>query len=103
MLDAEDPMRTVDDSYYEAYVLEASAGTDVVIRLESDDFDPYLVLVAPSGEIEDSNDDAEEGDLNSLLEATLSEGGQWLIVANTLEPGETGAYRLTVSKKVRPR
>jgi hypothetical protein len=97
-LNAEDPVR-FDDSYYEAYALEASAGTNVVITLESTDFDPYLVLVAPSGEIEESNDDAAKGDLNSRIETTLEEPGRWLIVANTLEPEETGAYTLSVTRR----
>ena len=98
-LGADDPMRTIDDSYYEAYALEAPAGTSVVITLESKDFDPYLVLVAPSGEIEQSNDDVEQGNLNSRIEATLATGGRWLIVANTLESEETGTYRLAVTPR----
>jgi hypothetical protein len=96
-LNAEDPVR-FDDSYYEAYALEASAGTNVVITLESKDFDPYLVIVSPSGELE-SNDDVAEGNLNSRIETTLEEPGRWLIVANTLEPEETGVYTLSVTRR----
>ena len=101
-LGSDDPARAVDGSYYEAYALEAAPGTEVVITLESSEFDPYLVLVDPSGAIDQSNDDAEEGSFDSRIEATLAEGGRWLIVANTLEPEEVGSYRLTVAHKVLP-
>ena len=95
-LGSDDPVRD-DGSYYEAFQLNAQEGARLVITLQSEDFDPYLVLVSPSGELE-ANDDEAEGVLNSRLETTLDESGTWLIVANTLREGETGDYRLTVAR-----
>lgn len=96
-LDANDPTRP-DGSHYEAYALDADAGSRFVLTLESGAFDSYLLLVSPSGESE-FNDDVAEGDLSSRIETTLEEEGRWLVVANTLSAGETGAYRLMVTRR----
>lgn len=90
-----DPVR-YDDSLYDAYALEGAEGTRLEITLESDDFNPYLELISPSGEGQ-SNDDVGEGILSSRIESILDETGRWIVVANTLGSGETGAYRLTVT------
>jgi serine protease Do len=96
-LGADDSTRQ-DGSYYEAFSLQAQAGTNVVITLTSKDFDAYLTLVSPSGAIEE-NDDQAEGNHDSKITKTLDESGQWIVVANTLTEGETGNYRLTVARR----
>ncbi len=93
---ADDPARR-DGSNYEAFTFQADAGTHLVITLTSSDFDAYLTLVSPSGEIQE-NDDQEEGSTDSRLDTTLGEEGEWIVVANTLMEGESGNYRLTVTR-----
>jgi hypothetical protein len=96
-LGSDDPVRR-DDSYYEAFSLQGQPGMNVVITLQSKDFDPYLALVSPSGAMQ-QNDDQADGDTNSRLEVTLDEAGQWIVVANTLRAEETGNYQLQVTRK----
>jgi hypothetical protein len=99
-LDSNDDWQ-IDGSFYEAYALEVPAATSVVITMESDNvllLDPFLLLVSPSGEFGESNDDVEEGNRNARIETTMSEAGRWLVVA-AAEPEQTGAYHLTVTRR----
>jgi hypothetical protein len=96
-LDAGDSTR-FDCSYYEAYSLDISADTAVEITLESEDFDPYLVLVSPSGEFV-ATEDAGEGQSEVHVEKDLEENGRWLVIANALKTGETGRYRLVLERR----
>jgi serine protease Do len=96
-LGADDPVRN-DGSYYEAFSLQGQPGMNLVITLKSKDFDAYLTLVSPSGELQE-NDDQAEGDHDSRLEVTLDEAGEWIVVANTLTAEETGNYQLLVVRK----
>lgn len=96
-LGADDSARQ-DGSYYEAFTFQGQQGTRVIITLSSTDFDAYLTLVAPSGATED-NDDKETGNTDSRIDTVLSETGEYIVVANTLAEGETGNYRLTVSRQ----
>ena len=96
-LGGDDPTRQ-DGSFYEAFTFQGQAGAHVIITLSSSDFDAYLTLVSPSGITED-NDDKESGNTDSRIDTVLSESGEWIVVANTLAEGETGNYRLTVSRQ----
>lgn len=96
-LGGDDPVRQ-DGSYYEAFTFQGQEGAHVIITLASSDFDAYLTLVSPSGATED-NDDKESGNTDSRIDTVLSESGEWIVVANTLAEGETGNYRLTVSRQ----
>jgi serine protease Do len=96
-LGEDDPVRT-DGSHYEGYSFQGQEGANLVITLTSADFDAYLTLVRPSGTTQE-NDDGTEGDTSSRIELTLDESGEWIVVANTLIAGETGDYRLTISRR----
>lgn len=93
-LDARDSTR-VDCSPYEAYGLDVGADLSVEIMLESEGFDPYLLLVSPSGEFVPS-EDAGDGGRRVRIRKVLEERGRWVVVANSLRAGETGTYRLVV-------
>lgn len=97
---SEDDPRAGDDSYYDLYVYRGRAGEEVTITLSSDDFDAYVAIgQAVNGEFEqlDSNDDGPEG-TDSVLRITLPEDGDYLIRANSLSGGETGAYTLRLTR-----
>jgi len=90
--------RLPDDSYYDAYVYEGRAGERVTISLSSDAFDAFLAF----GRVDGSrfkplevNDDGDDG-TNSELVVTLPAAGRYLIRANSLGGGATGAYTLAV-------
>ncbi len=83
------------DEYYHRYVFEGSRGDQVRIRLDSDDFDAWLVLETPAGDWDNQNDDADDGSTNSELVLTLSQTGTYSVYATTFAGEETGSYELT--------
>ena len=88
--------------FYDEYPVELDAGEWVELDLTSSDFDPYLVLVAPSGAAE-RNDDHAGSQTRSYLRVQAPESGRWRVFVTSYAPGETGAYRLAVHVGDRPR
>jgi hypothetical protein len=70
-------------------------GAQIRLRLESSQFDPYLIVRAPSGSQQD-NDDFTPSDRNSQLDYTVREAGQHTVMITSYRPGETGAYTLNI-------
>jgi hypothetical protein len=96
----EDDAQAEDDSYYDLYVYQGHAGEDVTISLSSQDFDTFLVvgrIVAGEFEALDTNDDGPAG-TDSFLRLTLPADGDYVIRANSLSGGETGAYTLRITR-----
>lgn len=85
-----------DGSLYQEHTLEGRANQSVTIRLESEEFDPYLMLIDPSGEVLAFNDDITEADLNAEIVVTLPTTGTYRIIANAYDAAGQGRYRLTV-------
>jgi hypothetical protein len=80
--------------YADAYTFRGQAGQQVSISMESSAIDTYLILTAPSGDTED-NDDAHPNTLNSMIQTTLPETGEYTITCTTYAPEELGPYILT--------
>ncbi|MBY0565544.1 MAG: caspase family protein [Hyphomonadaceae bacterium] len=87
--------------FVDNFQFQGQAGQRVVIDMRSTAFDPYLILLAPSGAQED-NDDASPTDRNARIETTLSESGQFRIGATSYQPGERGAYVVTLQQGAAP-
>ena len=83
--------------YAEAWELSGEAGQTVTIRLESDAYDAYLVVVGP-GLTSPLTDDDSAGELNSELTVTFPASGVYRVIATSAGSGSTGAYRLTVTQ-----
>lgn len=82
--------------FADGYTIEATAGQVITAELASGDFDAYLILRPPSGEQVD-NDDAEDTDgTDARITHRATESGTYRVVATTYEPGQTGAYRLSI-------
>ena len=80
------------------WTFEGTTGQNVLITLQASGaggLDTVLDLRAPSGIIEDSNDDS-GGTYNSLINRTLAETGTYTIVARGYS-GATGTYALSLS------
>lgn len=71
-------------------------GAPVSIRVESSQFDTYLIVRSPSGRQQD-NDDIRPGVLNSGIDIPAAEAGEYQILVTSYRPGETGAYTLTIA------
>ena len=86
--------------YIDSYTFEGRAGTQVVIKLSSSDFDTYLLAldgVDPSNYgVENDDDPNGNGTTNSLLEATIPASGRLTIGATSYASGQTGSYTLVV-------
>ncbi len=84
-----------DGSWYDEYPVSLTSGGRLVVTMESNDFDAYLTIMAPSGAT--TSDDDGGGGTNSRVERTIDESGTWRVRANSLRAGQTGNYSVTVS------
>ncbi|NEQ26086.1 MAG: serine protease, partial [Microcoleus sp. SIO2G3] len=85
-----------DGSLYDEYQFQGQQGQQVVISMESTQFDTYLLLVDPNGQLVDQNDDGAQGSTNSQITATLPSDGTYTIIANAYDSTGRGRYTLTV-------
>ncbi len=83
----------VDNSFFDLYTFEGRAGQRVQIDMASREIDSYLILIAPNGN-EVAQDDDSGGGPNARIAATLPIDGTYLLMANSYEAGQAGAYRL---------
>lgn len=79
--------------FYDEYTFDAEAGQRAVFDLTSSGFDPYLMVVAPSGDKQE-NDDWQGSSSHSRLELTLTESGSYRVIVTSYKKDETGAYTL---------
>lgn len=84
-----------DGTYVDYYLFHGTEGERVTVRLQSDDFDAYLILLSDDDEVLAQDDDSGGGG-DALLRHTLPYTGAYWVAVNTLFAGETGAYTLTV-------
>lgn len=87
-----------DGSFYDSFPLEGSAGDSFSISLESQDFDTFLAVMDPEGNIIEKNDDLNEQTSNSRLEITLPESGSYSVIVNAYDQGGKGKYTLKVTE-----
>lgn len=89
-----------DESYFDAWTYQGRAGERLVITMRSTDFDAYLNVGQGTGDEFESieSDDDSDGGTNARVTITLPRTGTYVIRANTLSAGETGAYTLTVAR-----
>jgi Caspase domain/Bacterial pre-peptidase C-terminal domain len=97
-LSTADP-RMSDGSHYDDYVYRGRAGERVIITMRSSRFDTWLLLGEGTGDQFEQldRDDDGAGGTDSRLEITLPSTGVFVIRANSVEGGATGAYTLAVA------
>lgn len=89
--------RTLQDgSPFREYTFRGRAGQQVHIRLESPDFDTYLMLTDAARNLIGDNKDAHPNTTNSALTATLPRNGLYTVVVNAFDPRGRGRFVLTV-------
>lgn len=79
--------------FVDRYSMNFTPGEAVQLRLNSSDFDTYLIARTPAGEQLD-NDDLVSGNLNSGLDIAAAEPGVYTVMVTSYEPGQTGSYEL---------
>jgi tetratricopeptide (TPR) repeat protein len=97
VLEPGDSTFTDDNSLYDTYTFEAEAGQAVIITLESEEFDTYLLLENSQGEHIARNDDISDDDRNSSIAVVLPQAGTYQVLAGAFDDTQRGAYRLTVT------
>lgn len=85
-----------DGSLYEEHLFEGQAGQLVTINMESNDFDTYLMLIGPDGEMVAQNDDSGSETLNSSISLTLPQTGTYRVIANSYDSTGRGQYSVQV-------
>jgi len=91
---------TITSRYFrqgKAYTFSGEAGQAVLIELESDEFDTYLIVQNDRGETLAQDDDGGEEGSNSALRFTLPETGTYRVVVTPFNDGYSGAYTLKVA------
>lgn len=80
--------------FRDLFTFVGKAGDPVIIDLVSEDFDPYLALISPSGKVL-RNDDWGSSPA-SRIRARLIEDGEYRIVVTSFRAGEEGTYVLRI-------
>jgi hypothetical protein len=81
--------------FADTYTFAGVRGQRAVVDLRSGDFDPYVLVRAPSGEQFD-NDDFEGDASRSLLSLDLTESGEYKVTVTSYSEGEAGGYTLAI-------
>jgi hypothetical protein len=92
-LDAGDPVRA-DGIPYDAYTFEVEEDQLVTVRMESQEFDTYLIVRSPSG-VESVSDDF-SGTMVSQVDLVAAEAGTWTAWASAYAAGLRGRYTLSI-------
>ena len=85
--------------FVDRHTMSFPAGQPIQIRLESTNFDPYLIVRTPSGRQLD-NDDLVPGNLNSGIDIPSAEAGAYTVMVTSYRAGETGRYRLVTGQNL---
>jgi hypothetical protein len=91
--------RLADDTPFDAFAIEAAAGEQLQITMTSDAFDSYLQFQTSDGYTLALDDDS-GGGLDSQLTIVTPEAGSYNIIANSVGSDATGAYEITLSRRL---
>ena len=88
-----------DGTHFDYYTYEGTPGEEIVVTLESSDFDPYMILNRFfGGELESVAQDDDGGPgLGARVRATLPQSGTYVVVANSVGVS-TGRYTLRLDR-----
>ncbi len=95
-LEPTDEVLPSDNSLYDEHTFDGDEGQSITIRLESDEFNPYVALLGPEGQLIAENDDTSPNDKNATLTVTLPMTGSYRVVVNAHDHKGQGQYLLTV-------
>ncbi|MGD1806285.1 pre-peptidase C-terminal domain-containing protein [Dapis sp. BLCC M126] len=85
-----------DESIYDEHTFEGIEGQVVNVTLESPDFDTYLAVFSPTGELLGEHDDVNQKNTNSQLTITLPVTGKYRVIVNSYDKTGRGEYNLKV-------
>ena len=80
--------------YADIYAFRGTPGQQFNVDLTSDVFDTYVIVRGPGDERQENDDTDRPG--HSVVSMDLSESGEYRVIVTSYEPGETGAYQLSI-------
>jgi serine/threonine protein kinase len=80
--------------YCQKYTLSGEKKQEVTIEMNSNDFDPFLVLQKPDGDKLEANGDRSIKNWNAQIKAKLPSNGKYTVITRTTSPGESGKYTI---------
>lgn len=86
-----------DNSLYDEYTFQGTAGQSVTVTVESSDFDTYVAVFSPDGKLLGENDDLNQSSKNSRLTVTIPSNGTYRVIVNGYDNKSRGRYALSVS------
>ncbi|NNF57514.1 MAG: hypothetical protein HKN04_04665 [Rhodothermaceae bacterium] len=84
--------------YVDLHVFDGEAGEPVRIEMSSAEFDTYLIVTTPAGEVI-TNDDFDGNTSLSRIEMIMPIDGRYRIEATSYAAAETGRYNLRISQQ----
>lgn len=88
-----------DRSAFATWFYEGRAGEQITVTMRSSDFDAYLHIGHQGGSATIATDDDGGGGTHAQLNVTLPRDGLYVIVANMLSSGNSGAYTLELTSR----
>mgnify|MGYP001794242742 CR=1 FL=1 len=82
------------DIFCKKYSFDGQKTQEVTIEMNSDDFDPFIVLQKPNGDKLEINSDRSINNWNAQIKTKLPEDGQYTVITRTTSPGESGKYTI---------
>ncbi|MBT9317767.1 PPC domain-containing protein [Leptothoe spongobia] len=79
----------------DTYTFTSEAGQAVIIEMVSEEFDTFITLLSPSGEILEQNDDY-NGTPQATIVMKLPESGEYTVLAGSFYGQLGGNYRISV-------
>ena len=82
------------DIYCQEYNFFGEQDREITIDMNSNEFDPFLVLRKPDGNKLDMNGDRSVQNWNARIQVKLPNNGKYTVIARTTSPGESGKYTI---------
>ena len=82
-------------AHYDIWTVTASAGQRLVVVMESDEVDAYLLLEGQDAAVVAQDDDGGSGS-NARIDMRVREAGQYRVIASSYGSSETGTYRIRI-------
>lgn len=82
--------------FVDEYVLDLQSGNILDVRMQSSQFDTYLMVRGPGDFRQDNDDAVGQAGTNAAIRVTIPATGRYRVLATSYQPGETGSYTLQV-------
>jgi serine protease Do len=90
--------------YYRQYLIDGTANSQLTVEMNSNKIDPVLDLYFVDSKTQklvkvDTNSGVSPKNNNARISLTLPENGNYMVVAKTFQPNETGSYQIKATLK----